>query len=52
MITLAHKGTKRYQEVLDLVHRRKADRQNEIRLATTRLDLWMITRPGSRPGPG
>jgi putative transposase len=47
--TLAVEGTKRYAEVFELVHRRQADRPNEIWQADhTQLDLWVVT-PAGRP---
>jgi len=47
--TLAHEGTKRYQEAFDLVHRRQAAASNDIWQADhTELDLWVLT-PTGRP---
>jgi len=49
LVTLAHEGTKRYQELFELVHRREAAKPNEIWQADhTQLDLWVIT-PSGRP---
>jgi putative transposase len=49
MVTLAHEGTKRYEEVHDLVYRRQAATPNEIWQADhTELDLWVIT-PSTKP---
>jgi putative transposase len=46
MATLGHEGSKRYQEVFDLVHRREAAKPNEIWQADhTLLDLWVLTPP-------
>ena len=46
---LAHEGTKRYEEVFDLVYRRQAGGPNEIWQADhTELDLWVIT-PSDTP---
>ena len=53
MATLAHEGSKRYREVFDLVHRREANRPNEIWQADhTLLDLWVVTPSGRRAGRG
>jgi putative transposase len=53
MRTLALDGEKRYREVFDLIHRREAAGPNEIWQADhTQLDLWVIARRASRPGPG
>jgi putative transposase len=49
MVTLAHEGTKRYEEVYDLVYRRQASAPNEIWQADhTELDVWVIT-PSAKP---
>jgi putative transposase len=49
MLMLAHEGTKRYEEVYDLVYRREATGPNEIWQADhTELDLWVIT-PSAKP---
>ncbi|MEO3861553.1 Mu transposase C-terminal domain-containing protein [Acrocarpospora sp. B8E8] len=49
MATLALDGEKRYRDVFDLVHRRQAERPNQIWQADhTQLDLWVIT-PAGRP---
>jgi len=46
---LAHEGTKRYEEVFDLVYRRQASGPNEHWQADhTELDLWVIT-PSAKP---
>jgi putative transposase len=46
---LAHEGTKRYEEVFDLVYRRQAGAPNELWQADhTELDLWVIT-PSAKP---
>ena len=46
---LAHEGTKRYEEVFDLVYRRQAGGPNELWQADhTELDLWVIT-PSAKP---
>ena len=50
--TLAVEGAKRYAEVFELVHRRQADRPNEIWQADhTQLDLWVITPAGQPARP-
>jgi putative transposase len=50
--TLAHEGTKRYQEVFDLVYRRQAAGPNDIWQADhTELDLWVITPDGKPARP-
>jgi putative transposase len=42
LLTLAHEGTKRYQEQFDLIYRREADGPNAIWQADhTQLDLWV-----------
>ncbi|RUP02113.1 MAG: transposase [Mycobacterium sp.] len=47
--TLAHEGTKRYEETFDLVYRRQASGPNELWQADhTELDLWVIT-PSAKP---
>ncbi|MFF3437586.1 Mu transposase C-terminal domain-containing protein [Streptosporangium sp. NPDC002721] len=47
---LAHEGTARYRELFDLIHRRQAERPNQIWQADhTQLDLWVIT-PSGKPG--
>ncbi|MEV0379353.1 transposase family protein [Nonomuraea sp. NPDC050643] len=54
LVMLAHEGAKRYGQVFDLVHRREADRPNQIWQADhTLLDLWMIAPSGkpTRPWP-
>lgn len=52
MVTLAHEGTKRYEEVYDLVYRRQAAGPNEIWQADhTELDLWVITPAGKPARP-
>jgi putative transposase len=52
LVTLAHEGTKRYQAVFELVHRREAATPNEIWQADhTRLDLWVIAPSGKPARP-
>ena len=49
LVVLAHEGAKRYREVFDLIHRREADRPNEIWQADhTELDLW-VREPSGKP---
>jgi putative transposase len=49
MMTLAHEGTKRYEEVYELVYRRQAAGPNQIWQADhTELDLWVLT-PSAQP---
>jgi putative transposase len=49
MCMLAHEGTKRFREVYELVHRRTADRPNDIWQADhTQLDPWVVT-PSAKP---
>nr|WP_142383324.1 DDE-type integrase/transposase/recombinase [Mycobacterium intracellulare] len=46
---LAHEGTKRYEEVFDLVYRRQASGPNKLWQADhTELDLWVLT-PSATP---
>ncbi|WP_422935009.1 Mu transposase C-terminal domain-containing protein [Sinomonas sp. P47F7] len=50
--TLAHEGTKRYEEAFDLVYRRQASVPNEIWQADhTELDLWVVTPSGKPARP-
>ena len=43
LVTLAQQGTKRYREVFDMIHRREAERPNEIWQADhTLLDIWVF----------
>jgi putative transposase len=52
LAVLAHEGAKRYREVFDLVHRREAERPNQIWLADhTHLDLWVIAPSGKPARP-
>ena len=45
----SHEGTRRYEELYDLVYRREASQPNEIWQADhTQLDLWVIA-PSGRP---
>jgi transposase InsO family protein len=52
LVVLAHEGTKRYREVFDLIHRREAERPNQIWQADhTQLDLWVRTPSGDPARP-
>ena len=52
LVVLAHEGTKRYEELYDLVYRREASKPNEIWQADhTQLDLWVITPSGHPARP-
>ena len=52
LATLAFDGTKRYQEVFDLVYRREAERSNDIWQADhTELDLWVLDPAGKPARP-
>ena len=52
LAVLAHEGTRRYEELYDLVYRREASRPNEIWQADhTQLDLWVITPSGQPARP-
>jgi putative transposase len=52
IMTLAHEGTKRYEEVYDLVYRRQAAGPNQIWQADhTELDLWVLTPSGKPARP-
>ena len=52
MAMLALEGTKRYEEVYELVHRRQAAGPNEIWQADhTELDLWVLTPSGQPARP-
>ena len=52
MATLAHDGDKRYRETFDLIHRREAERANDIWQADhTELDLWIIDASGQPARP-
>jgi putative transposase len=52
LVTLAHEGTKRYEEVFDLVYRRQATAPNDIWQADhTELDLWVIAPSGKPARP-
>jgi len=47
LITLAHHGPKVYAETFDLIHRREAEKPNEIWQADhTPLDVWLISEGG------
>jgi putative transposase len=49
LVMLAHEGTRRYQEVFDLIHHRQAERPNQLWQADhTPLDLW-IRDPAGKP---
>jgi putative transposase len=52
LAVLAHEGTRRYEELYDLVYRREASKPNEIWQADhTQLDLWVITPSGQPARP-
>ena len=52
LVVLAHEGTRRYEELYDLVYRREASKPNEIWQADhTQLDLWVITPAGHSARP-
>jgi putative transposase len=52
LVVLAHEGTRRYEELYDLVYRREASKPNEIWQADhTQLDLWVITPSGQPARP-
>lgn len=52
LVVLAHDGTRRYEELYDLVYRREASKPNEIWQADhTQLDLWVITPSGPSACP-
>jgi putative transposase len=52
LVTLAHDGTKAYQQAFDLLHRREAGRANEIWQADhTQLDLWLVNEHGQPARP-
>ncbi len=47
LMTLAHKGTKAYKDVFDLLHRQEADGPNAIWQADhTQLDIWLRDAKG------
>lgn len=52
LTTLAHEGTKAYQDAFDLIHRRTAARPNELWQADhTPLDLWVLDQRGQPARP-
>ncbi len=52
IVTLAHEGSKVYQNMYDLVYRREASRPNEIWQADhCLLDLWVLNDDGSPARP-
>ncbi len=52
LTTLAHEGTKRYEEMFDLVGRREAAASNDIWQADhTELDIWVLTPSGQPARP-
>jgi putative transposase len=52
LLSLAHGGAKVYCETFDLIHRREADRANEIWQADhTQLDIWIIADDGENKKP-
>ena len=52
LVVLAHEGTRRYEELYDLVYRREASKPNEIWQADhTQLDLWVIAPSGHPARP-
>src|SRR6266568_1438843 len=52
LVVLAHEGTKRYEELYDLVYRREASKPNAIWQADhTQLDLWIVTPSGHPARP-
>jgi putative transposase len=52
LVVLAHQGTRRYEELYDLVYRREAGKPNEIWQADhTELDLWVVTPSGKPDRP-
>ncbi|MEV0163395.1 Mu transposase C-terminal domain-containing protein [Nonomuraea fuscirosea] len=52
LTVLAQQGTRRYQELYELVYRREAERPNQIWLADhTQLDLWVIAPSGKPARP-
>ncbi len=52
LVSLAHEGTKGYQQVFDLVHRREASGPNEIWQADhTQLDIWLLDERGESARP-
>ncbi len=52
LVVLAHEGTRRYEELYDLVYRREASKPNEIWQADhTQLDLWVIAPSGQPARP-
>jgi putative transposase len=52
LVTLALEGTKKYREVYDLVHRRKAAKPNQIWQADhTELDIWVLDASGKPARP-
>lgn len=52
LITLAHHGPKAYRETFDLIHRREAERPNQIWQADhTPLNVWLIGADGQPVRP-
>lgn len=52
LVVLTREGTRRYEELYDLVYRRAAGKPNEIWQADqTQLDLWVITPSGQSARP-
>lgn len=52
LTVLAQEGTRRYQELYELVYRREAEQPNQIWLADhTQLDLWVIAPSGKPARP-
>jgi putative transposase len=52
LVTLAHEGSKVYQNLYDLVYRREASRPNEIWQADhTLLDIWLLNDDGQSARP-
>src|SRR5208337_341310 len=47
LVCIAHEGSKAYREAFDLIHRREAERPNEIWQADhTLLDIWLLDERG------
>lgn len=52
LVTLAHEGTKAYQDTYDLIYRREASRPNEVWQADhSLLDIWLLTERGMPARP-
>ena len=52
LVVLAQEGTRRYEELFELVYRREASKPNEIWQADhTELDLWVVTPAGQPARP-